>query len=220
VRFALILFLWLLPLGASASRRSPYKESEDTIAFINGASRAFEEHEVSRNLRLAFLANAWHESGMAVEAESASHLPDSKSGGSFTAYQILYPNLVKSLQPLGYTLSDVIPVLPMSPEAREEYAYRQTRVALQFYRDFKYSWDPKNEDYSALNLFSKWAAWSWGWNRVIKTPEVAAILGRGPMSEDIQDLREKSAELYTAGLPISGSAVLKFATYKSFQSIM
>lgn len=219
MRVALLLLLWLLPSYAGATRRGSYEESEDTLAFINGATRAFEEARLGKNLRLAFLANAWHESGMAVEAASAPHLPDSKSGGSFTAYQILRPNLLKSIQPLGYSLDDVIPVFPMSQDMREEYAYRQTRVALQFFRDFKYTWTSTDEDYAALNLFSKWAAWSWGWNRVRKTPEVAAILGPGiPMS--VSDLREKSAELYTAGLPIAGSAVLKFSTYKAFQLIM
>lgn len=188
-------------------------------AFYRGMNRAFDKLHLPTYVRFAFLANATHESGLHVRRVSAAHLPDSKSGGSHTAYQILKPNLTRTLLKLDLRWSDVVPPKAnLTLDEIEHYAEVQTNTALELTRTMGLRWpETKNPETVALNYFSRWAAGAWPWSRVKAQAQVAEALKDGvPVSN--ADLWALARRLESQGRLIASSALYKLLLYRQFQA--
>jgi hypothetical protein len=188
-------------------------------AFYRGMNRAFDKLHLPTYVRFAFLANANHESGLHVRRVSAAHLPDSKSGGSHTAYQILKPNLTRTLLKLNLRWSDVVPAKAnLTLDEIEHYAEVQTNTALELTRTMGLRWpETKNPETVALNYFSRWAAGAWPWSRVKAQAQVAEALKDGvPVSN--ADLWALARRLESQGRLIASSALYKLLLYRQFQT--
>lgn len=202
----------LLLLGANA-HASP--------AFVDGAHDAFDDADTPAGLRAALLATAERESSMNVHYKSAPSQRDERVGGSFTAYQILKPHLLRLLKREGLQWSEVIPTTEVTdPVAVRRYARLQTRLALRLARESGYVWNTSAPEHSALNLFSMWAAGSWTWPRVRRTPAVRQVLGDEPLPADTTSLRELGRVLRLRKLDIAASAVFKLALYRRWQPLV
>lgn len=188
-------------------------------AFTRGVYNAFDKLSLPAYVRFAFLANAEHESGMHVTRVSASHLPDSKSGGSHTAYQMLKPNLTRTLLKLNLRWGDVIPPkAPQAPDQIARYAEVQTTTALALADSMGLKWpDTKTPETVVLNYFSRWAAGAWPWKRVKAQAQVAAALKDGiPAAND--ELWALAKRLEKQGRLIASSALFKLLLYRQLQA--
>lgn len=188
-------------------------------AFTRGVHTAFDKLSLPAYVRFAFLANAEHESGMGVTRVSAAHLPDSKSGGSHTAYQILKPNLTRTLLKLNLRWGDVIPAkVPQAPDQIARYAEVQTTTALALADSMGLKWpQTKMPETVVLNYFSRWAAGAWPWKRVKAQAQVAAVLKNGiPASND--ELWELAKRLENQGRLIAASALFKLFLFRQLQA--
>jgi hypothetical protein len=187
-------------------------------AFMRGVHRAFDKLSLPRYVRFAFMANAMHESGMGLRQVSHASLPDSKSGGSHTAYQILRPNLVKTISRLKLRWSDVVPPTTLGTfDEIEQYAEVQTRTALALADTMGLKWSSTGSpELVAVNFFSRWAAGSWPWSRVLKQPNVAAIL-KGGIPRDNAAVLALARKLERNGRLIAASSLFKLVLFRRMQ---
>lgn len=220
------LFQLLIVLGASVVRPQHVdaRASASTCtqsmtakeqAFVRGAQRAFEKARVPQFVRHAFVANAFRESRYHVAKSTPPTAPDARAGGSHTAYQILKPNLVKALHKLGLQWSDAIPAHPNPTIAEiEHYAEVQTRVALEVADAMGIRWSlSEPQEPQVLNFFSRWAAGSWSWKRVLGHPTVSTVLADG-IPADSARLRRAAELLEAQTRLISASALYKLLIYR------
>ncbi len=188
-------------------------------AFARGVHNAFDMLPLPAYVRFAFMANAEHESGMRVTSVSAAHLPDHKSGGSHTAYQMLKPNLTRTLLKLNLRWGDVIPArAPQTSDQIERYAEVQTTTALALADSMGLKWpNTKTPETVVLNYFSRWAAGAWPWKRVKAQAQVAEVLKHGiPAAND--ELWALAKRLEKQGRLIASSALYKLLLFRQFQS--
>lgn len=192
--------------------------SPEQAAFIRGVHRAFDKLNLPRYVRTAFMANAMHESGLNLRSVSHASLPDSKSGGSHTAYQILKPNLVRTLAKLELRWSDVVPpTAPKTLDEIEHYAELQTAAALSLADTMGIRWAKSGkQEHDVLNYFSRWAAGSWTWSRVLKQADVRAALKNGVPADNAAVLKI-ARRLEAQGRLISASALFKLVLFRQMQ---
>jgi hypothetical protein len=188
-------------------------------AFTRGVNRAFDKLHLPSYVRFAFMANAEHESKMRVRAVSAPNLPDHKSGGSHTAYQILKPNLTRTLLKLDLRWSDVVPPKAnLTLDEVEHYAEVQTNTAFELTRTMGLRWpQTKTPETVVLNYFSRWAAGAWPWSRVKAQAQVAEALKDGIPTSNA-DLWALARRLESQGRLIASSALYKLLLYRQFQT--
>jgi hypothetical protein len=133
-------------------------------------------------------------------------LADDKKGGSWTAFQMLRPNVEAAASSLGLSFSDVVP--PSEPTGRsiEQYARNQARAAAVVARNLGHRWNAADPEMSAFDLFTRWAAGpAWPADRVLASETAQRVLnGDLPSRSDLQDavvaLRQLNATIAPGAL--------------------
>lgn len=200
--------VWLADATAAASS-----------AFVAGADEAFDAVGAPPEMRAAYLATAERETGMRVHYRSDSRLRDERAGGSYTAYQILKPNLLRLLEAEGLRWSEVVPAAAPTAADIRRYARIQTRLAMRLAREGGPVWNTHAPECSALDLFAFWAAGSWTWSRVRRVPAVRQVLGDGALPSDNTALLGLGRALDARKLRIASSAVHKLAAYRRWRVV-
>lgn len=184
---------------------------------VDGFRHAWDADGIPLDLQLALIANAIEESRVRLGIRSSVGLADDKKGGSWTAFQILKPNVEKAASELGLSFRDVAP--PSEPTGRDlvRYARNQARVAVLVARALGHRWNANDPEMSAFDLFTRWAAGpSWPAERVLDSDTGRKILhGELPSSVETPDA---IVALRHAGATIAPGALEKLEHFRVLQA--
>lgn len=183
---------------------------------VNGFRQAWDADGIPLNLQLALIANAIEESRVQLGIRSSVGLADDKKGGSWTAFQILRPNVEAAAASLGLSFRDVVPPSEPSGGDIERYARNQARVATVVARNLGHRWNAADPEMSAFDLFTRWAAGnSWPAERVLASDTGQRILnGELPSRADLQDA---VVALRHAGATIAPGALEKLEHFRTLR---
>jgi hypothetical protein len=183
---------------------------------VNGFRQAWDADGIPLDLQLALIANAMEETRIKLGLRSAVGLADDKKGGSWTAFQMLRPNVENAASELGISFNDIVPPSEPTGASVDRFARNQARAAVVVARALGHRWNSQDPEMSAFDLFTRWAAGpAWPAERVLASDTGRLVLhGELPSPSDLQDA---VAALRHVGATIAPGALEKLAHFRNLR---
>lgn len=184
---------------------------------VDGFRHAWDADGVPFDLQLALIANAMEETRIKLGLRSAVGLADDKKGGSWTAFQMLRPNVENAASELGISFNDIVPPSEPTGSAIERFARNQARAAIVVERALGHRWASSDPEMSAFDLFTRWAAGpSWPAERVLAADTSRLVLnGELPPPSELQGA---VTALRQAGAKIAPGALEKLEHFRNLRA--